>query len=47
LATLRKAIKALGGDLAIDASNIDIARVNLDAREDTSFLEDLDKGLSR
>lgn len=37
---------ALGGGLLISANNLNGALVNLDAREDASLLEDIDKRLA-
>jgi len=45
-APLAKVIMALGGGLTIGASKLNGALVNLDARKDSSLLEDIHKGLS-
>ena len=37
---------ALGGGLLVGASNLNGALVNLDAREHTSLIEDIDEGLA-
>jgi hypothetical protein len=45
-ASLAKVIMALGGGLLLGAGNLDCALVHLDAREDTTLLEDIDEGLA-